>query len=59
MCPTCAQVVSKLQSEVAKINSLMRNSCESAKWAVDKTGLKAWRNEQVHERTTKIADTLP
>ncbi|MCX7099419.1 MAG: conjugal transfer protein TraH [Methylococcales bacterium] len=51
MCPTCAQVVSKLQSEVAKINSLMRNSCETAKWAVDKTGLKAWRNEQIHEHS--------
>ena len=51
MCPTCAQVISKLQSEVAKINSLMRNSCETAKWAVDKTGLKAWRNEQIHEHS--------
>ena len=51
MCPTCAQVISKLQSEVEKMNSLMRNSCESAKWAVDKTGLKAWRNEQVHEHS--------
>lgn len=51
MCPTCAQVISKLQSEVAKINSLMRNSCEAAKTAVDATGLKAWRNEQVHEHS--------
>jgi len=51
MCPTCAQVVSKLQSEVAKINSLMRNSCELSKAAVDATGLKAWRNAQVHEHS--------
>ena len=51
MCPTCAQVVSKLQSEVAKINSLMRNSCELAKSAVDATGLKAWRTAQIHEHS--------
>jgi conjugative transfer pilus assembly protein TraH len=51
MCPTCAQVVSKLQSEVAKINSLMRNSCELAKTAVNATGLQAWRDEQVHKHS--------
>ncbi len=49
MCPTCAQVISKLQSEVAKLNSLMRNSCEFAKTAVNATGLQAWRNAEVEK----------
>lgn len=52
MCPTCAQVISKLQSEVEKMNSLMRNSCESAKWAVNKTGLKSWHDEEMKEASS-------
>jgi len=51
MCPTCAQVISKLQSEVQKMNSLLRNSCEAATWAVNKTGLKAWRDKEVHDHS--------
>ena len=46
MCPTCAQVISKLQSEIAKINSLMRNSCEAAKAVVNATGLQSWADER-------------
>lgn len=37
MCPTCAQVISKLQKDIAQINGLMRNSCEAAKFVVDNT----------------------
>lgn len=48
MCPTCSQVISKLQSELAKINNLMRNSCELSKMAVNSTGLQAWRDSEVH-----------
>ena len=52
MCPTCAQVISKLQSEITKINSLMRNSCEFAKGMVDATGLKAWSDERRKEASS-------
>lgn len=44
MCPTCAQVISKLQKDVAFINSQMRNSCSAAKHIVDsalKPGLES------------------
>jgi conjugative transfer pilus assembly protein TraH len=51
MCPTCAQVMSKLQQDIAKINSLMRNSCEFAKGMVNKTGLKAWHDSEMKDAT--------
>jgi conjugative transfer pilus assembly protein TraH len=37
MCPTCAQVMTKLQKDVQTINNLMRNSCDAAKAIVDST----------------------
>lgn len=46
MCPTCAQVMSKLQKDINEINSLMRNSCEAATTLVNATGLKAWSDQQ-------------
>jgi conjugative transfer pilus assembly protein TraH len=50
MCPTCAQVMSKLQKDIGTINSLMRNSCESAKFLVNASGLgpgvRAWTENQ-------------
>lgn len=59
MCPTCAQVISKLQSEVAKLNSLMRNSCEFAKTAVNATGLQAWRNAEVEKHAQVNTGLVP
>lgn len=47
MCPTCAQVISKLQKDIAAINSLMRNSCETGKWLVNQTGLRTWHDERM------------
>lgn len=29
MCPTCNQIMSKLQSEITKINGLLKNSCQA------------------------------
>ncbi|NOU43848.1 MAG: conjugal transfer protein TraH [Methyloglobulus sp.] len=52
MCPTCAQIMSKLQGEVGKLNSLMRNSCEFAKGMVNATGLKAWADERKQEASS-------
>lgn len=52
MCPTCAQVISKLQSEIAKINALMRNSCEAGKAIVNATGLQNWAHERRREAST-------
>lgn len=49
MCPTCAQIISKLQKDVATLNSLMRNSCEAAQNLVNATGLRAWRDKEVFE----------
>lgn len=37
MCPTCAQVIAKLQKDIAFLNSLMKNSCEAGKFIVDNT----------------------
>lgn len=53
MCPTCAQIMSKLQSEIAKINALMRNSCDAAKAVVNSTGLKGWRDKEVKDAAAK------
>jgi conjugative transfer pilus assembly protein TraH len=52
MCPTCAQVISKLQSEIAKINALMRNSCEAGKAIVNATGLQNWSKERRREASS-------
>ena len=51
MCPTCAQVMAKLQKDIEFINGLMRNSCEAAKSVVNKTGLKAWHDSQMKDAT--------
>jgi conjugative transfer pilus assembly protein TraH len=61
MCPTCAQVIGKLQKDIANLNSLMKNSCEAGKWVVDnslKPGLKSI-NKTFHDNlSTKLtADT--
>lgn len=57
MCPTCAQVIAKLQKDIAAINSLMRNSCEAGKWITstmaNATGLQAW-----HDSRMKNASSL-
>ncbi|MEQ1916713.1 MAG: conjugal transfer protein TraH, partial [Gallionella sp.] len=56
MCPTCAQVIAKLQKDVGTINSLMRNSCESAKFLVNASGLgpgiRAWSEGQKKEASS-------
>jgi conjugative transfer pilus assembly protein TraH len=52
MCPTCAQVISKLQKDIAQINSLMRNSCEAGKWMVNQTGLRTWHDNQMKEASS-------
>lgn len=61
MCPTCAQVIAKLQRDVAAINSLMRNSCEAGKFIVDNTvrpGLESINETFKSNLSTKIsADT--
>ena len=49
MCPTCAQVMSKLQKDVQNINSLMRNSCTAAEALVDGTGLRSWHDTKMKE----------
>ncbi|HEY8096739.1 MAG TPA: conjugal transfer protein TraH [Methylobacter sp.] len=49
MCPTCAQVIAKLQKDIGFINSLMKNSCDAAKLAVNATGLKSWHDERMNE----------
>jgi conjugative transfer pilus assembly protein TraH len=49
MCPTCAQVIAKLQKDVGFINSLMKNSCDASKLAVNATGLKSWHDERMNE----------
>ncbi len=53
MCPTCAQVMTKLQKDIQMLNSLMRNSCEAGKWLVNQTGLTTW-----HDNRLKNASTL-
>jgi conjugative transfer pilus assembly protein TraH len=59
MCPTCSQIISKLQSEIAKLNSHLRNSCEAGKAIVDSTGLgptiRAWADER--KRTASTINT--
>ncbi|WP_347990219.1 conjugal transfer protein TraH [Methylomonas sp. AM2-LC] len=39
MCPTCAQVMDKLQDDVNKINAMMKNSCTAAKQIDDMIGV--------------------
>lgn len=39
VCPTCAQVMTKLQKDIQFINGLMKNSCDAAKALVDGSGL--------------------
>jgi len=46
MCPTCAQVMTKLQKDIAHINQIMKNSCETAKQLVNGSGFKAWKDKQ-------------
>lgn len=59
MCPTCSQIISKLQSDIAKLNSHLRNSCEAGKALVDSTGLgptiRAWADER--KRTASTINT--
>jgi conjugative transfer pilus assembly protein TraH len=56
MCPTCAQIISKLQSDIAKLNDHLRNSCEAGKAIVDSTGLgptiRAWADERKKNAST-------
>lgn len=56
MCPTCAQVMSKLQKDIEFLNSLMRNSCEAAKKLVDGSGLgpsiRGWAEERKKEASS-------
>lgn len=60
MCPTCAQVMTKLQKDVSFINGLLKNSCEFGKLGVnalaDATGLKAWHDERMDEATDLNTD---
>jgi len=49
MCPTCSQVMTKLQKDIAQINSIMKNSCDAAKSIVNSTGLNAWHDKQLNE----------
>lgn len=49
MCPTCAQVMTKLQKDIQAINGLMKNSCETAQKIVDATGLKDWHNKDMFD----------
>ncbi len=53
MCPTCAQVMAKLQKDIAQINSLMRDSCETGKRFVEASGLgttiRGWADERNKE----------
>ncbi len=49
MCPTCAQVMTKLQKDVAEINALMKNSCEASKLMVNATGLRVWHDKQLDD----------
>ncbi|MCD2453467.1 conjugal transfer protein TraH [Methylicorpusculum oleiharenae] len=56
MCPTCAQIISKLQKDIAQINALMRNSCEAGKWITStmagSTGLQAWHDERMKKASS-------
>jgi conjugative transfer pilus assembly protein TraH len=49
MCPTCSQVMTKLQKDIAEINSIMKNSCEASKSVVNATGLMAWHDKRLND----------
>lgn len=49
MCPTCSQVMTKLQKDIAQINSIMKNSCEASKSIVNATGLGAWHDKRLND----------
>jgi len=49
MCPTCSQVMTKLQKDIANINSVMKNSCDASKAIVNSTGLLAWHDKQLND----------
>lgn len=49
MCPTCAQVMTKLQKDIANINGLMKDSCNFSKQLVDGTGLTAWHDRSMDQ----------
>lgn len=58
MCPTCAQVIAKLQKDIAFINSLMKNSCEAGKLIVDNTlrpGLESVNETFKSNLSTKLS----
>ena len=54
MCPTCAQVMAKLQDKIQQLNGMMRNSCDLAKTAVDTTGLRAWHDKRMDDARGKL-----
>ena len=49
MCPTCAQVMTKLQKDIQTINGLMKDSCNFSKQLVDGTGLTAWHDKKMND----------
>lgn len=49
MCPTCSQVMTKLQKDIAQINAIMKNSCEASKSVVNATGLNAWHDKRLND----------
>ncbi len=58
MCPTCAQVMTKLQKDIEFINSLMKNSCEAGKLIVDNTlrpGLESINETFKSNLSTKLS----
>jgi conjugative transfer pilus assembly protein TraH len=58
MCPTCAQVIAKLQKDITFINSLMKNSCEAGKLIVDNTlrpGLESVNETFKSNLSTKLS----
>ena len=57
MCPTCAQEMNRLQALIQKMNALTKNSCDTAKWLVNKTGLDDWANDREAE-SSLIATSL-
>lgn len=54
-CPMCSHWMSKLQKDINDFNNIVKNSCESAKLLVDKTGLKDYRDKRVDEERHKAA----
>lgn len=60
MCPTCAQVITKLQNDVKFINGLMKDSCESAKFLVDSTigpSIKAVNNSLNQDLNSELSSS--